>query len=234
MHFKQLNEKWRYYFIDVISALNGNMKEAPAIEFDKENILAMEKLKYVVFEKHFPFPGKIQTMVIVSTIEELNSPVWIPFGEPSLSFMFNYPSPVNFKLWKKGNFWLYFSPDCLFKGMTMRQLFRIPFNFVLGQPLYKAVTQHAINADPRYPSSAGCYRNISTTRCRQNSRTHAYKFVVKMIDAKASTGWSLSSSASLITEPRKPDLRLSFPTQTDFTTNVMGKEVKRKTVQNSL
>ena len=77
MHFKRLNEKWRYYFIDVISVLNGNMKDTPAIEFDEENILAMEKLKYVVFEKHLPFPGKIQTMVIVfvSTIEELNSPV---------------------------------------------------------------------------------------------------------------------------------------------------------------
>ena len=79
MHFKRLNENllWRYYFIDVISVLNGNVKDAPAFEFDKENILAMEKLKYVVFEKHIPFPGKIQTMVIVlvSTIEELNSPV---------------------------------------------------------------------------------------------------------------------------------------------------------------
>ena len=56
MHFKRLNEKWRYYFIDVISVLNGNMKDAPAIEFDEENILAMEKLikliKYVVLEKH--------------------------------------------------------------------------------------------------------------------------------------------------------------------------------------
>ena len=30
----------------------GNMKDAPAIQFDKENILAMEKLKYVVLEKH--------------------------------------------------------------------------------------------------------------------------------------------------------------------------------------
>ena len=70
----------------------------------------------------------------------------------------------------------------------MRQVFRISVIFVLGQPLYKAVTQHAINADPRYPSSAGCYRNISTTRCRQNSRTSAYKFVVKMNDVQASTG----------------------------------------------
>ena len=52
MHFKRLNEKWRYYFIDVISVLNGNMKDTPAIEFDEENILAMEKLKYVVLEKH--------------------------------------------------------------------------------------------------------------------------------------------------------------------------------------
>ena len=82
------------------------------------------------------------------------------------------------------------------------------------------------NADPRYPSSAGCYRDISTTRCWQNSRTHAYKFVVKTIDAKASTGWSLSSSASLVTEPRKQDRRILFPTQTDFTTNVIGTEVK--------
>ena len=52
MHFKRLNEKWRYYFIDVISVLNGNMKDAPATEFGKENILAMEKLKYVVLDKH--------------------------------------------------------------------------------------------------------------------------------------------------------------------------------------
>ena len=44
--------KIRHYFIDVISVLNGNMKDAPAIEFDKENILATEKLKYNVLEKH--------------------------------------------------------------------------------------------------------------------------------------------------------------------------------------
>ena len=82
------------------------------------------------------------------------------------------------------------------------------------------------NADPRYPSSAGCYRDISTTRCWQNSRTHAYKFVGKTIDAKALIGCSLSSSASLVTELRKPDLRISFQIQTDFTTNVIGTEVK--------
>ena len=64
MHFKRLNEKWRYYFIDVISVLNGNMKDAPAIEFDEENILAMEKLiKSMLSWKNIsvPFPGKIQT-----------------------------------------------------------------------------------------------------------------------------------------------------------------------------
>ena len=82
------------------------------------------------------------------------------------------------------------------------------------------------NADPRYPSSAGCYRGISITRCWQNSRIHAYKFVGKIIDAKALTGWSLSSSASLVTELRKPDLRISFQIQTDFTTNAIGTEVK--------
>ena len=82
------------------------------------------------------------------------------------------------------------------------------------------------NADPRYPSSAGCYGDISTTRCWQNSHTHACKFVAKTIDAKALTGWSLSSSASLVTELRRPDLRISFQIQTDFTTNVIGTEVK--------
>ena len=83
------------------------------------------------------------------------------------------------------------------------------------------------NADPRYPSSAGCYRDISTTRCWQNSRTHAYKFDGKTIDAKVLTGWSLSSSASLVTEPRRPDLRILFTIQTDFTTNMIGTEVKK-------
>ena len=99
------------------------------------------------------------------------------------------------------------------------------YQFFLSWVNY-STKQWLSDADPRYPSSAGCYGDISTTRCWQNSRIHAYKFVAKTIDAKALTGWSLSSSASLVTELKKPDLRISFQIQTDFTTNVIGTEVK--------
>ena len=36
------------------------MKDAPAIEFDKENILAMEKLKYFVLKNIFLSLGKFK------------------------------------------------------------------------------------------------------------------------------------------------------------------------------
>ena len=110
-----------------------------------------------------------------------------------------------------------------FKGMTMRKLFRISFLFVLSQLLYKTVTQQ-------------CRSEVSIFGWMLQG--HIYSTVLaelphtcvqvcwKTIDAKALIGWSLSLSASLVTELRKPDLRISFQIQTDFTTNVIAAEVK--------
>ena len=81
--------------------------------------------------------------------------------------------------------------------------------------------------DPRHPSWAGCCADTPIRQCRQIFHTHACLPVTKMIDAKVSTGWSLSSLASSTTEQRKQDPRISSQMQTDFTSNEIRTEVIR-------
>ena len=54
----------------------------------------------------------------------------------------------------------------------------------------------------------------------------AYLFVVTTAGAKVSIGRSLLTCVSSATEPKKPDLRILFPIQTDITTGETGIEVK--------
>ena len=54
----------------------------------------------------------------------------------------------------------------------------------------------------------------------------AYLFVVRTARAKVSIGRSLLTCVSSATEPKKPELRISFPIQTDITTGETGIEVK--------
>ena len=64
----------------------------------------------------------------------------------------------------------------------MRELFRISVLFVLGQPLYKAVTRHAMRIRDIHLrlDVTGIY--LQRTSVGGNSRTHACKFVVKRYD----------------------------------------------------
>ena len=95
---------------------------------------------------------------------------------------------------------------------------------------FKYSLKHSVNnasmVGQRNPSWVGSCKTTSTRRERQTLDMSAYLFVVRTEGAKVSIGWSLLTCVSSATEPRKPDLRILFPIQTDITTGETGIEVK--------
>ena len=102
------------------------------------------------------------------------------------------------------------APGCLFKGMKMRQLFRISVLFVLGQLLYKAVTQQCRSQvsvfgwmlkGHIYNTMSAELPHTCVQVCREDDRCQSFNWVISFLKCEFSNRTKEARPEDFIHDP---------------------------------